>query len=167
MAIKWRLIEIMARFENGNNVGKDTQFQEGNTAAVGHGRPEIKILRTILKNLGDSMSKISVEDKHAVDEYGNIIKELSLYEAMALRLYNAAASLDNNEAIKAILAIRDIVEGKLTDKVEQKNEYVNAPEDEAIMERYNQQQFDKRINAMSKETLQALIEDKEVQNEDI
>ncbi len=145
---------------------EDTQFKEGQSGNPSGlkkdgtgGRPPGKSLRTILDDLGDGKG-CELQDDTIIDKgTGEVIRQLNKYETLALTLYSIAEKAKNDaDKIKAILSIRDIVEGKLTDKVEVKEEYVYPPEDDVIFERYNQQEFEQRFMAASDEDFNALYE---------
>jgi hypothetical protein len=143
---------------------EDTQFkkgQSGNPKGKGSGRPKGKSLRTILRGINGN-EKIKLVDQQVIDEEtGEVIKELSEYEALALRLYTIAKHGEDSDAMRAIGMIADRVEGKLTDKVEQKNEYVYPPEDDAIFERYHLKKARERLIEMPDDDINTLLKERQ------
>ena len=145
-------------FENNNQIGK--QFKKGNKAAVGKGRPKGKSLKTILEAIGSNKG-IRLDNETIIDcDTGEVVKELSKYESLALRLYQIAQEDEPQYALKAIGMIIDRVDGKVTDKIEQKNEYVHPPEDDIIFERARRRAAKKLLKSMTPEERQELEQEK-------
>jgi hypothetical protein len=112
----------------------ENQFKKGNTASVGNkgGRPRGKSMKKILKHM--LQGKVTVDENVVINKKGDVVKELTTKEALALKLIKIALQGEDGEAMRAILAIVDRVDGKLTDKVEQKNinPYTDTEADEKM-----------------------------------
>ncbi len=134
---------------------KHTQFKKGNKAAVNKGRPRTKEMNKILRGLG--ANTIKQDKKRIIDcETGEVVKDLTEYEALALRLYYIAQNSEAQDALRAIQMITDRVDGKVTDKVEQTNINPYTVDDEKMVKDHMNREFKKMIKNMTQEDFEKM-----------
>jgi len=149
---------------------EDTQFKKGNTKSVGNkgGRPKGKSMQKILKHM--LKGTMFVQDDVVVNKKGEVTRELTTKEVLALKLVTIGLEGEDADAMRSILAIIDRVDGKVTDKVEQKNIDPYTEADYKRLEEHDQRQKEayhkQQMKNMSAEEVQAIIKEREDKEND-